>query len=194
MSLLATAQLTAIATAALAVFAIIAAVVAFLAFRKQSQELEDQRNVNAEQTRVLRLQAEELRASLDARQQVSLELRYQYASTIVAWQDEPESSGMGWLVVAHVQNTGSRPVRDVSARWYADGAPVRDREQLTVFLPPGGQKNFDCRVDGATVMAGVKAIVQFRTVGEGWWSAGTDGGLAGGMEVADAPVLPSGER
>ncbi len=99
---------------------------------------------------------------------------YQYASTIVAWQDEPESSGRGWLVVAHVQNTGNRPVRDVSARWYADGEPIRDRERLTGFLLLGGQKNFDCRVDGASVMAGVKAIVQFRTVGNDWWSAGTD--------------------
>ena len=193
MSLLVATQLTAIATAVLAVFAIIAAVVAFLAFRKQSQELEDQRNVNAEQTRVLRLQAGELRASLDARQQASLELRYQYASTISRVAARAQSSGMGWLVVAHVQNTGSRPVRDVSARWYATARRYGPRTAPRV--PASGRPGkLDCRVDGATVIAGVKAIVQFRTVGDDWWSAGTDGGLAGGMEIADAPVLPSGER
>jgi len=54
---------------------------------------------------------------------------------------------------------------------------------------PGETKHFNVRVGGATSMGGVMAIVQFRTVGEDWWSAGTDGGLVGGLEIADAPPL-----
>jgi len=200
--------LTAIATVVLAVFAIVTAWYARKAFREQSQEvsdqaemlklqsdqLEEQRKINAEQTKVLELQARELRESLNARELQSLELRQQYASTVVAWQDDPERAGAAsWLVVAHVLNTGGRPVRDVSARWYADGKPIRAREQLTACLMPDDRKNFDCRVDGATIRAGLKAIVQFRTVGEDWWSAGTDGSLVGGLEIADAPLLAAGD-
>jgi hypothetical protein len=195
MSLIFATQLTAVATLALAVLALATAVLALLAWRKQSKEvrdqakmlevqserLDEQRKINAEQTRVLELQARELRASLDARERQSLELRTTYALTVVAWQDEPQSSGHGWLVVAHVLNTGERPVRDMSAPWYVDGSPLRDRAELTACLMPRDRKNFDCRVDGAAIRAGLKAIVQFRTVGEDWWSAGTDGGLVGGM-------------
>jgi hypothetical protein len=85
-----------------------------------------------------------------------------------------------WLVVAHVLNTGEPPVRDMSARWYVDGSPLRDRAELTACLMPREQKNFDCRVDGAAIRAGLKTIVQFRTVGEDWWSAGADRSLVGG--------------
>jgi len=86
MSLIAATQLTAVATVALAVFAIITAVVAYLAFQKQSDELADQRAVNAEQNEVLRLQADELRASPRAPEMASLELRQQWAATLVVWQ------------------------------------------------------------------------------------------------------------
>jgi hypothetical protein len=40
-------------------------------------------------------------------------------------------------------------------------------------------------VDGATIQADLKAIVQFRTVDDDWWSAGTDGGLVGGTEMTE---------
>jgi len=70
-------EITALATAVLAVFAIVTAVYAVRAFRKQSQEisdqasmlkvqsdqLEEQRKINVEQTKVLELQAAELRES-----------------------------------------------------------------------------------------------------------------------------------
>jgi hypothetical protein len=196
-------EITAIATAVLAVFAIITGIYAVRAFRKQarevsdqaemlriqSEQLDEQRVVNAEQVRVLALQAEELRASLEARQQASLELRYQYASTVAAWQDEPYRSGMGWTVVAHVLNTGDRPVRDLSARWYADNEQIRPEAQtLTVCLLPGKQHDFDSdRVDGASITKGLSAIVDFRTVGDDWWCTGTDGTLVGGMEISDTP-------
>lgn len=66
------AEITAIATAALALFAIVTAVFAIFAFRKQSKEVRDQallnvqseqRKINERQTEVLELQATELRES-----------------------------------------------------------------------------------------------------------------------------------
>jgi hypothetical protein len=54
---------TAIATVGLLIGAIITARYAIRAFGKQSDQLEDQRKVNAKQTEVLELQAEELRES-----------------------------------------------------------------------------------------------------------------------------------
>jgi hypothetical protein len=215
MSLIFATQLTAAATAVLAVFAIVTAVYARKAFRKQSQEvaaierqvtdgqetarlqaehlevlraqLEDQREAAAVQAGVLKLQADELRAAADARALQSLERRHQFASTVVAWQDEPRRSGTGWVVDAHVLNTGERPVRDVSARWYSDGARIREPEGLTACLMPQDSKSFECRVDGASIRSGLNAIVEFRTVGDDWWEAGTDGTSVGGMEVTDAP-------
>jgi hypothetical protein len=152
MSLIAASQLTAIATAVLAAFAIVTAAFAYMAFRKQStevttlqQQFDDQRKVNEKQTAVLDLQAKELQASLTARQEAAMQWRYQYASTVVAWQDEPQQSGPAFCVVAHVKNTGERPVRDMSARWHAAGAAIQDREQLTPCFLPGEAKTFECR-------------------------------------------------
>lgn len=197
MSLIFATQLTATATVALAVFAIVTAWYARKAFIKQSKEVSDQaemlriqgeqlteqRSVNERQIEVLELQAGELRASLEAREQASLAMRYQYASTVVAWQDEPEIFGEERLVAAYVLNTGKRPVRDVTAQWYVDGEEAGDPEQLAAILLPGVQKDFVCRLGGADCTA----IVEFRTVGEDWWRTGTDGTLAGGMDVRDTP-------
>lgn len=154
----------------------------------QRRQLDDQCKVNGKQIGVLELQAQELQASLTARQEATVQWRYQYASTVVPWQEEPRQSGLGFLVVAHVKNTGERPVRDMSARWHVADTPIQDREQLAACFLPGAEDSFECRVEGAAIQAGLKAIVQFRTVGDDWWSAGTDGGLIGGMEVADLPL------
>jgi len=180
----------AVATVGLLVGAIVTAIFAIKAFRKQAkevdllqQQLTDQQTFNRKQSGVLDLQARELQASLDARNQAAMQWRWEYASAIVAWQEEPESAGAGWLVVAHLQNTGERPVRDLSVRWYVAGSPIRDRQQLVACFMPHSQEHFDCHVDGAAIHSGLKAIVRFRTVGDDWWSAGTDGGLV----RADAP-------
>lgn len=179
----------AVATVGLLIGAIVTAIFAIKAFHKQSKEVDllqrqlaDQQMFNRKQSGVLDLQAEELKASLDARNQAAAQWRWEYASTIVAWLDEPESSGAGWLVVGHVQNTGERPIRDVSVWWCAAGSPIRDREELTACFLPHAQKDFDCRVEGAAISSGLEAIVQFRTVGDDWWSAGTDGRLASGLQ------------
>ena len=157
----------------------------------QRQQFDEQRQVNAKQVKVLELQAQELRASLDAREQESLALRYQYASTIAVWQEDSRRTSAGWIVEGHVRNTGNRPVRDVSVHWYKNNKLVGDRKQLAALLLPDEQKEFQFNGGGA----GHTAIVQFRTVGDDWWSAGTDGGLLGGLVMGDAPPrsLPDDE-
>src|SRR5438045_181067 len=67
--------ITAIATAGLLAGAIITAVYAIKAFGAQSQQLKDQRELNAKQTRVLELQATELRESIDERKRDADERR-----------------------------------------------------------------------------------------------------------------------
>src|SRR5215467_4190988 len=81
------AEVTAIATAVLAAFAFATAILAGLAFWKQSREVHDQaemlkleseqlteqRKLNAEQAKVLELQASELRESLEERKREAAE-------------------------------------------------------------------------------------------------------------------------
>lgn len=91
----------------------------------QRRQIDDQCKVNGKQIGVLELQAQELQASLTARQEAATQWRYQYAATVVAWQEEPRHFGLGFQVVGHVKNTGERPVRDMSVRWHAANSPYR---------------------------------------------------------------------
>jgi hypothetical protein len=98
MSLIFATQLTAIATAVLALFAIVTAYYARKAFLKQSREIRDQaemlraqseqleehRKINAEQTRVLELQAAELNESLRERIRDTEERKSAQAARIIA--------------------------------------------------------------------------------------------------------------
>lgn len=102
MSLIFATQLTAVFTAILGVGAIFIAVFAVLAFKKQSREvsdqaemlelqrkqLADQQATNAEQARVLRLQAAELQESLDERKHQA-ELARGYQARRVFLTEEP---------------------------------------------------------------------------------------------------------
>lgn len=122
MSLLVATQITAVATAALAAFAIVTAVFAVLAFRKQSAEvgilgkqLEDQRRVNAEQIRVLSLQARELEASLAERKEEAEEQRRAQANRVTAWFALGQPRGT---------SAGTRP------RW---GALIRNDSDLPIL-------------------------------------------------------------
>jgi hypothetical protein len=105
-------EITAIATAVLAVFAIVTAVFAVLAFRKQSQEvydqaamlavqsdqLEEQRKINAEQAKVLALQASELRESLDQRKrETERRHRAQASRVFITSGPEVNESGGGFV-------------------------------------------------------------------------------------------------
>ena len=182
--------ITAVATGILALFAIVTAVFAILAFRKQSkevallqQQLTDQQMFNRKQSGVLELQAKDLQASLEARKQAAMQWRWEYASTIVAWLGERMTTGDGRiLMIGNVKNTGSRPVRDLSVQWYQDGKAISEPEPLSACFMPDASMRFEQNVAGelgpAFKAGRLKAIVEFRTVGDDRWRAGTDGGLA----------------
>jgi hypothetical protein len=122
-----TAEITAISTATLAVFAFITAILAGLAFRKQSREVRDQakmlrieseqfaeqRKLNAEQAKVLELQATELRESLEERK------RAQAARVFIGatWHPEdPEWDDPGFFT-PRVVNGSDFPAYDTQI-WY----------------------------------------------------------------------------
>jgi hypothetical protein len=117
------------------VLAIVTAVFAFLAFRKQSREVSDQakmlevqsdqlgedRTVNAEQIRVLKLQAEELRESLDERKHEAEDRRRAQASRVFIWEERgmnrPANVPPFPGVTAHVANSSDQPVYDAELAW-----------------------------------------------------------------------------
>jgi len=121
-------EITAIATVILAAFAIVTAWYARKAFRAQSREvkhqadmLDEQREINAEQTRVLGLQAEELRQSLAWR-------KTSQACQVFIWTETgncrlSESDGTRRPATdlegirAHLQNTSQQPGYDVEICW-----------------------------------------------------------------------------
>ncbi len=175
-------EITAIATAVLAVFAIITAFLAYRAFRKQAQEVTDQaamlqvqseqlaqqRRINAEQMRVLKLQAAELHESTDERQREADERRRAQASRVFIWQEYREGNPELYddppdyiahlapppqgeslpLIVAHVENTSDQPIYDLLVTWTFNttshgqakrGKPLMPHEeQIALMEVPSG--------------------------------------------------------
>ena len=130
MSLIFATQLTAVATAVLAVFAILTGIYAIRAFRKQSIETSDQakmlevqsdrlevyrtqvdeqREINDTRGKVLELQAQEIRASLEQRERAADEERRRQAVRVTAWFAEDRHGIWG----ARVCNDSDLPVVDV---------------------------------------------------------------------------------
>jgi hypothetical protein len=168
--------ISAIATLGLLIGACLTVYFAARAFRSQSRQLNDQMSVNQKQTVVLELQARELEASLAARLEASMLLEREHASMVVAWLGEPQATQLGWLVNGHVLNTGERPVRDISAQWYANGAPIRSRINLSNCLLSHEGAAFDCEVARDVARdEGLKVVILFRTMADVWWTVGTDG-------------------
>jgi hypothetical protein len=151
------AEIAAIATTVLAVFAIVTAAFAFLAFRKQSREVSDQakmlkvqsdqlgedRTVNAEQIRVLKLQAEELRESLDERKREAEDRRRAQASRVFIWEERgmnrPANVPPFPGVTAHVVNSSDQPVYDAELVWRrgADLYGSPNPQPLPTIMPGG---------------------------------------------------------
>jgi hypothetical protein len=179
MSLLVATWISTAATFGLLVGAGLTVYFAARAFGAQSRQLKDQQSVSQRQTVVLELQAKELRASLTARNEATSLLLREHASAIAAWLDEPQAAGLGWHVTGHILNTGERPVREVSACWYVSNSPILEPVQLASCLLGHAQENFDCRVGEDEIRGGnLRAIIQFRTIADDWWSVGTDGQLS----------------
>jgi hypothetical protein len=127
LSLLDWTAIAAIATAVLAVGAGFTVYYARNAFSEQSEELgelrkqgDDQRKVNEEQTTVLKLQAQELSASLDERKRQAEEQRRAQANQVAAW------FGLGEV-------PGTRPRMDGPAVVPAWGAVIRNSSGLPIY-------------------------------------------------------------
>lgn len=147
--------ITAIATAGLLIGAIITAIYAAKAFGKQSEQLEDQRKINKEQTRVLGLQAKELSASLSQRERDAAERHRAQASRVFIWQEYREGNPAQYeappdyirhlgslphgesrpLMVAHVKNTSEQPVYDLVVTWTYDADSRQKSERQKPLMP-----------------------------------------------------------
>ncbi len=201
MSLIAAAQITAVATAALALFAIVTAWYARKAFRGQSQEvgllqeqLDDQRKVNEKQTGVLELQAQELRESLEERKRESEQGRMAQASRVFIWQEylaaDPRVSkttaymeALGGaeqqdtpVAVAHVKNSSDQPIYKLNFSWYLGSTPQGGYDRETPLMPGDEDTNIKPVPPGASRSA-FGAAVLFRDAAGVRWLRRPDGEL-----------------
>ncbi len=140
------AEITAIATVVLAVGAIITAIFAIRAFREQarmlkmqSDQLDEQREVNAEQTKVFELQKDELSASLKEREREADERRRAQASHVFISAEpyRPEAEPISVISVI-VRNTSQQPIYylrllwpNETGEWFDIGDPV----DASVLMP-----------------------------------------------------------
>jgi hypothetical protein len=134
--------ITALATFGLLIGAIITAIYAIRAFREQSKEVADQaamlnvqseqlaeqRKVNAEQIKVLELQAKELQESLDERERDRAQRRRAQASRVLLWEDRAHERvkaerGLSAAITANASNTSDLPVYGLEFRWHKGTAP-----------------------------------------------------------------------
>ena len=185
-------EITAIATAVLAVFAIVTAVFAMLAFRKQSKEVSDQadmlgiqsgqlaeqRKINAEQTRVLDLQAKELQESLEQREREARERRSAQASQVFVWEGWQDRYGIGkppeQTVTAHIHNTSEQPIYDVRFSWHSGDLPLPAHKRGKPLMPGEQDSTLGIVPDGADP-AKFGASVIFRDRAKRCWRARPDG-------------------
>jgi hypothetical protein len=137
-------EITAIATAVLAFFAIVTAFYARRAFLKQSQEVRDQtsmlsiqseqlveqRKINERQTEVLKLQADDLRESLQERQREAADRRRAQAEQVFV--GAPHTPGQP--VSPYAMNASHLPIFGVQL-WSRGVHGLSDPVDLGVILP-----------------------------------------------------------
>jgi hypothetical protein len=193
------AQLTAVATLALAVLALATAIVAFLAWQKQSGEVRDQakmlqvqsdrlaedRKVNAEQIRVLSLQADELQLAAAHREREALEQRQAQAVRVYIWLvGEEIEDGM----VVHVRNTSDQPIYEVALQGTPGGGARRWREPLM----PGKEVSESYAWPEELTTIGVPIpTLTFRDRAGVRWQVWSDGRLE---ELAERPKSANSSR
>jgi hypothetical protein len=125
--------ITALATAGLLVGAVLTARYAKKAFFKQSQEValiqqqvKDQLAFNAEQVKLQRLQADDLRASLAQREREVQERRRAQAIGVFTWIERlPGPTGALYRI--HIKNASNQPTYDITATLNGqnDSGPVK---------------------------------------------------------------------
>jgi hypothetical protein len=220
MSMLVATQILALATVVLAGGAIVTALFAILAFRKQSEEvrtlkdqlgqqstevgvlqdqLKEQRKLNEEQTPVLRLQYQELQASLDQRRQEAKERRRAQASRVfltreflqpgqgvpgpaaIALAQEARRKRIRGAIQMTVVNTSSEPVYGLEFLWHRDGKSwgKPDRTQGPVMPGKGvsAVRTLPPRLPAAVSTDLFGAAVRFRDANQVAWLRSADGQL-----------------
>jgi hypothetical protein len=194
-------QLTAVATLGLAVFALVTAILAYLAWRKQSREVGDQaemlrvqaeqlaedRKVNAEQIRVLGLQAGALEQAAADRECEVLNRRRDQATRVFVknlWADAATNPNPSiypprenidvavQTVTAHVTNTSLQPVYEVSVTWpFPTGR--KNRPDPLFVLMPGEQRDFSHDLPSDWLALDERPMwdidVAFRDRDQVWW-------------------------
>ncbi len=174
--MLAATWVSAIASAGLLVGAIITAILAIGAYREQSEQI--------------RLMKQQINDRAEADKSARTNWQWEYGSTIIAWTDKPGTPDDGQVLASGVvANTGVRPARDVSVRWYLGSSPVSEAKNLTSCFMPGTELTFSDTLpapEAEAALGQLTAVVQFRTLGNDWWRTGTDGGLASNRHPINA--------
>ena len=180
--------ITAITTAGLFIGAIVTAIYAIKTFREQSQQLEDQRKINAEQTKVLDLQASELRESLAERKREAERRKIAQASQVFIWTettDEPVIEGLQrpigrrMAIIAHLKNTSQQPVYDLAIVWRKRTDPWGEPDMIGLVLMPGQEASrmriIDPSLPGHGNLSLFEAVAHFRDAAGWHWRANADG-------------------
>lgn len=201
MSLIFATQVGAVATVVLAVGAIVTAIFAIRAFRKQSQEvsdqakmlkiqsdrLDEQRKINAEQTKVLELQKDELGASLAERKREAAERRRAQASRVFILAKAHPRDGEPISVISRtVKNTSQLPIYDLILLWRGETGEwidIGDPVDLPVFMP-GEQHDWATSIEPSVRIQSfltdpslIRAAVVFRDAAGVHWRLQSDGQL-----------------
>jgi hypothetical protein len=187
---------TALGTVVLAVLAIFTTVYAIRAYRAQSSELKDQRELNAKQTPVLELQAKELQEALAERQREAGERRRAQASGVFitmnrdgmsTTQAQRAAGAMDpGFATARVTNTSKQPVYDLVINWHKGTAPWGDPDTAEVLMPDEHlerMRAFPDDLPRSVDRSVFGAVVRFRDAAGHHWLTGPDGQLT--QEAAD---------
>lgn len=203
--------ITAIATVGLLAGAFVTAIYAIRAFSTQSQEVKDQagmlqiqseqlaeqRRINAQQIKVLDLQARELRESLDERKQEAEQRKSAQAARVFISQKDQPASSKAWakmwqegdskptypepdhiLASAVAVNASDSPIYDAELRWHRGSASHGDpNPELLGTIMPGSEAESTRDFPLDTNMAVSGAVLRFRDAAGVRWIRRPDGGL-----------------
>jgi hypothetical protein len=154
----------------------------------QSDQLEEQRKVNAEQVKVLALQSKELNESLAQRKREADERRRVQASRVFMHEEpldaDPRVSQASLaargeqrqpVVVAHVINTSEQPVYNVLISWHLGTVPQGQRHLMP--LMPGAEDKDIQPVPSGSAEGQFGAVAFFRDAAGVTWRTRPDGQL-----------------
>lgn len=87
-------------------------------------------------------------------------------------------------------NRKQTAVLNLQVQEVSGGSAITGEQKLVACFMPGDNREFSSYVAAEHLPAfndgRVNAVVQFRTVGDDWWRAGTDGGLASNVYMITA--------